>query len=167
MEDQSKKRAQLHYSTSPIQFNFIDYVFTLRNKTILRQWLIMVCKKEKVNAVMLSYNFCSDKFLLDINKKHLSHNYLTDIITFSLSDKKQEIVGDFYISIERVRQNAKTYNCPPLDELHRVLVHGLLHLCGYNDKTKKQALEMRKKEDEYLSLRPKKLNMFHVKHNKS
>jgi probable rRNA maturation factor len=155
MEDQSKKRALLHYSTSPIQFNFIDCAFTLRNKTLLREWLIMVCKKEKVNAILLSYNFCSDKFLLDINKKHLNHNYLTDIITFGLSDKKQEIEGDIYISIERVRQNAKTYNSSPIDELHRVLVHGLLHLCGYNDKSKNEALEMRKKEDEYLSLRPK------------
>jgi rRNA maturation RNase YbeY len=164
MGDQLKKRALLHYSTSPVQFNFIDYKFALRDRTLLRTWLLGTCKREGKKASMLSYNFCSDEFLLEINKKHLNHDYYTDIITFGLSENEKEIEGDIYISVDRVKENAKELGISFKEELHRVLVHGLLHLCGFDDKTKTQSTMMRKKEDECLSLRPKMLKTFHVKH---
>ena len=97
----------------------------------------------------LNYIFCSDKELLKINIDFLNHDYFTDIITFDLSEK-DGIVGEIYISLERVRENAQQLKVPVTEELHRVIFHGALHLCGFKDKTKADKLVMTKKQDEYL-----------------
>jgi len=99
----------------------------------------------------LSYIFCSDKYLLSINQKYLNHNTLTDIVTFDLAEDA-EIEGEIYISVERVKENAVKYAVDFEEELHRVIIHGLLHLIGYKDKTASQKAQMRKKEQACLSL---------------
>lgn len=148
--NKSKKVPLPSYAKS-ILFNLVDLPFTIRQKTAIRNWIIQVVLKEHKTPGFISYNLCSDKYLLSVNKKHLSHNFLTDIITFELSDGDQ-ISGDIYISIERVKENAKTHNTLFHVELKRVLVHGVLHLCGYKDKSPEEAQLMRKKENYYLSL---------------
>lgn len=100
----------------------------------------------------MNYIFCSDNDLLKINKAYLNHNYFTDIITFNLSDNKEIIQGEAYISIDRVMANAKRMKISFKNELLRVIFHGSLHLCGYNDKTNIEAGTMREKEDYYLSI---------------
>jgi probable rRNA maturation factor len=99
----------------------------------------------------LSIIFCSDNYLLAINQNALAHDYYTDIITFDLSESSKEIIGEIYISVDRVLDNAIQLNFTYKQEVHRVLFHGALHLCGYGDKSKKQILEMRSKEDYYLN----------------
>lgn len=96
----------------------------------------------------LNIIFCNDDFLLRLNKEHLHHDYYTDIITFEY--QAEPIQGELYISIDRVKENAKTQSIPFLNELHRVIIHGVLHLIGYGDKTAEEKDEMRKKEDYYL-----------------
>lgn len=100
----------------------------------------------------MTYIFCSDEYLLNINKAHLQHDYYTDIITFDLSVSKSETIGEIYISIDRVRDNAANLKVSIKEELHRVIFHGALHLCGYKDKTPKHEKEMRRAEDKYLSM---------------
>ncbi len=108
----------------------------------------------------LNFVFCSDEYLLKINKDFLNHNSLTDIITFDLKEKTAtHSLGEIYISIDRVAENAKKFEATKETELRRVIFHGVLHLCGYKDKTVPQKKEMRSKEDYYLSL----YEMFHVK----
>jgi rRNA maturation RNase YbeY len=107
-------------------------------------------KKEKTKLEQLRYIFCSDEYLLQINKEHLNHNYYTDIITFDLSEKGTGTIGEIYISIDRVRDNAQNYEVPFKHELLRVIFHGALHLCGYKDKSNKDQQLMRKAEDKYL-----------------
>ncbi|MCB0460671.1 MAG: rRNA maturation RNase YbeY, partial [Flavobacteriaceae bacterium] len=100
----------------------------------------------------ISYIFCDDDYLLDINVKYLKHNTLTDIISFDYTDDGL-ISGDVFVSIDRVKENAEKFNVSFQDELHRVMIHGILHFCGYKDKTKEEEQLMRSKEDYYLSLR--------------
>ena len=100
----------------------------------------------------ISYVFCDDEFLLSINKEFLSHDTFTDIISFDYSLDK-EVHGEIYISVERVRENAERFKSTFIDELHRVIIHGVLHYCGYKDKTEDASTEMRRKEDEALSRR--------------
>ena len=110
-------------------------------------------KKEGYKPKEISIIFCSDEYLLEINKQHLNHNYFTDIITFDLTPKNEkEITSELYISTDRVKHNAKDYNTTISNELHRVIFHGILHLCGFKDKSKKDTVLMRAKEQEYLSL---------------
>jgi probable rRNA maturation factor len=134
-----------------ILFNDFDLKSTFRNRTAIKAWLKECIKKERHQLGFLSYNFCSDKKLLEINREYLHHDYYTDIITFELSEGKF-ISGDIYISLDRVKENAKLNYTTQTSELMRVLIHGVLHLCGYQDKTKKDAAMMRQKEDYYLSL---------------
>ncbi|WP_366206997.1 rRNA maturation RNase YbeY [Flavihumibacter sp. CACIAM 22H1] len=108
-------------------------------------------KKEKKSLELLNYIFCTDEYLLDINRSFLQHDYYTDIITFELAEKGEPTQGEVYISIDRVRDNAKLHGQSFQRELHRVIFHGALHLCGYRDKTKKEETLMRQKEEEYLS----------------
>lgn len=118
----------------------------------IKAFLSRVFAEEGVNFKSISYIFCSDDFLLKLNQEYLKHNTLTDILTFSLSNSSLDIVAEIYISIERVSENAEKLSIPFLEELHRVMIHGILHLCGYHDHTKEEKVEMRKKEDYYLSL---------------
>jgi probable rRNA maturation factor len=126
--------------------------FTLPQKTLVRQWLLATAKKEGHKIQRLNFIFCSDKDLLEINWNYLKHDTLTDIITFGLSGKNEPIEGEIYISLERVHENARELGELKSKELKRVMVHGLLHLMGYKDKTKIDALAMRKKEDSYINL---------------
>lgn len=125
--------------------------FKLKEKNKLKQWIKAITEKEKHQLGQINYIFCSDDELLEINIRHLNHNTLTDIITFDYTEGKT-IHSDIYISIERVEENAKKFKVTFEEELHRVMIHGILHLCGYKDKTKADAELMRKKENGALKL---------------
>lgn len=144
--------AESTYLNRLITFNSIDVTKSVRGKRELAKWLNQVLNNEGVQLGFISISFCSDKHLLGINKSALQHDYYTDIITFQLNEKNEAIEGDLYISIDRVKDNAKALGIKWGDELKRVIVHGVLHLCGYKDKTKKDIELMRKKENECLSL---------------
>jgi rRNA maturation RNase YbeY len=137
-----------------ITFNNQDITFTLKNKTGLKKWMSIVIQQKEWELGDINFIFCSDDFLLDINKKYLNHDTLTDIITFDYSKEnpKQAISGDIFISTDRVRENAQTFSKTFENELHRVMIHGVLHLLGYTDKTKSSKEEMTKQEDLCLDL---------------
>ncbi|NOT92111.1 rRNA maturation RNase YbeY [Ferruginibacter sp.] len=136
-----------------IQFFFLQHNISLTKRTALKQFIHIIFKKEKKSLDNLTYIFCSDDYLLEINKSHLQHNYYTDIITFDLSDTNSgKITGEVYISIDRVRDNANTLGVSIKEELHRVIFHGALHLCGYKDKSIRHAKEMRLAEEKFINL---------------
>ena len=130
-----------------------ETLYQLRQRTELRIWLKAIARKEKHTIAELNYIFCSDDYLLQVNKDYLQHDYYTDIITFDNSEETAHIEGDIFISIDRVKENAATHKTSMKDELHRVMAHGLLHLTGYKDKTPAEKALMRKKEDDALALR--------------
>lgn len=134
-----------------ISFTNADIKFSLKNKKSIAQWIAKTIEKEKKDIGKIAYIFCSDEFLLDINQRYLNHNTYTDIITFDYSQGKT-LNGEIYISIDRVRENAQKFEGTVEKELLRVVIHGVLHLVGYKDKTKVQKEKMRKKEDKYLSI---------------
>ena len=126
--------------------------FTLKNKKRLKTFIIEFFIKEGKSLKSMNVIFCSDEYLLDINQQHLQHNFYTDIITFDLSESNSSsIIAELYISIDRVRDNANTLKTDFLTELHRVIFHGALHLCGYKDKKTADIKIMRQKEDETLT----------------
>lgn len=127
--------------------------FSISHPKKTSTWIKSVLIRENQSAFEINYIFCTDKYLLDLNKDFLSHNTLTDIITFDNSTKTGAIEADIYISIERVIENANKFKVPFDEELHRVIIHGVLHLIGYNDKNPTQKALMRKKEEACLSLR--------------
>lgn len=140
---------------SPVNFFSEGVTFILKNKTLLRSWFIQCAFAEKKKLGTLNYIFCSDIHLKKINKRYLDHNYFTDIITFPDSEPASKLLGgDIFISIDRVKENAHAFNVTFTEELHRVMVHGLLHLCGHGDKTDQQKKNMRKLEDFYLDKIP-------------
>ena len=118
----------------------------------VNKWIENSILSEKKKAGEISFIFCSDEYLLKINKEHLDHDYYTDVITFDYV-VDDEISGDIFISIDRIEENAKEYNVSFKDELNRIMIHGVLHLLGYKDKEKDEKELMTKKEDEYLSKR--------------
>jgi probable rRNA maturation factor len=134
------------------QFKNENLKFTLRNKTILKKWISATINKEKRKVGDITFIFCSDEYLLHINKQYLQHDTYTDIITFDYSegDSAQPVSGDIFISIERVKENAEKFSTTFENELHRVIIHGVLHLLGYKDKTKVAKAQMTSKEDYYL-----------------
>ena len=136
-----------------ITFNFEDVSPFLKNRGNLRLWLNATAKKEKKVIASVNYIFCSDKHLLAINKQYLKHDYFTDVITFQYDFSEEGVAGDIFISYDRIKDNAKEFNQSINNELHRVMVHGLLHLLGYKDKNAEQQKVMKSKEDFYLSLR--------------
>jgi rRNA maturation RNase YbeY len=131
---------------------YSEEVEELQQQEELSGWISDIIVREGCKEGDLTYIFCSDDYLLDINVKYLKHNYLTDVISFDYSLGKT-ISGDIFISDDRVRENAVSFSKSFKDELHRVMAHGLLHFSGYNDKTEEELLLMRNKEDYYLSLR--------------
>jgi probable rRNA maturation factor len=143
----------------PIRFFYEEIEFKLPNPAKTKKWLTLSAKREKRSLKDINYVFCSDPFLLRINQDYLGHNTLTDIITFDESDKNT-IAGEIYISIDRVAENAHKYGVDFLVELRRVMIHGVLHLCGFKDKKADDKTLMREKERAYLSLWEK---LFHVK----
>ncbi len=146
-----------------ISFHTEGLEFKLKNKTRLKKWIVATIEKKKRNVGDISYVFCSDSFLIKMNKEYLNHDTYTDIITFdySIEDNMLPISGDIFISIERVKENAEKFSIKKSaegdsqqqkrgrfeNELHRVIIHGTLHLLGYKDKTKIAKAEMTKQED--------------------
>lgn len=137
----------------PINFFTEDISFSLKQKGLVRTWIRNTIIAEKHRLRLLNFIFCSDAYLLNINQQYLNHDTYTDIITFDNSAVKQEIVGDIFISVERIRENAVELDVNEKDELHRVMIHGTLHLLGYPDKGKSAKALMTEKEDLYLSKR--------------
>lgn len=133
-----------------ISFHAADRQLTLKNRTLLKEVVTRIFKHEKQRLEQLSYIFCSDEYLLQINRDFLQHDYYTDIITFGLSGKGAPIEGEVYISTDRVKDNAINEGTTYAAEMLRVIFHGALHLCGYKDKTKAEQQLMRSKEEEYI-----------------
>lgn len=138
-----------------IDFNY-ESDFTLEDEVIYSDWLSRVILSENKNEGEINYIFCDDEYLLEINQQYLNHDTLTDIISFDYS-VGNELNGDIFISIQRVVDNALDFKVPFTEELKRVMVHGVLHYCGYKDKSVDDERLMRSKEDE-------KIQLFHVKH---
>ena len=136
-----------------VSFHSESLDFILEDEQSVSNWLLDVASRESKNVQSLNYIFCTDEYLHKINVDFLDHDTLTDIITFELGDEKDDlIIGEIYISIDRVRDNCINLSQDFISELNRVLVHGLLHLCGHPDKTKEEALKMRSLEDKYIKL---------------
>lgn len=133
-----------------IYFNYQVPLTALRNRTGLKHFLVLLCKKERKAIEEINFVFCSDDYLLSLNQKFLNHDTYTDIISFDYTPKSGPIKGEIYISIERVKENAALFGSPFINELHRVIFHGVLHLCGYKDKLKADQTVMRAKEEVYL-----------------
>lgn len=131
---------------SKVQFNSVEAPLSLRNRQALKTFLLRLLKRKGRKLEQLQFVFCSDAYLLTINRQFLQHDDYTDIITFDLSEGPA-LSAEIYISTERVRENARTFGVSFTQELHRVIFHGVLHLCGYKDKKPKDKLEMRRQED--------------------
>lgn len=138
-----------------ISFNY-ELDFEISEEQLYADWISAIISSENKTEGEINYIFCDDDYLVEINQEYLNHDTLTDIISFDYS-LGNEINGDIYISIERVRDNAVDFNVSFDEELKRVLAHGILHYCGYKDKTEEDERLMRSKEDE-------KIKLFHVKH---
>jgi rRNA maturation RNase YbeY len=135
-----------------VQFFFLQPVSVLKQRLALKSFLQKTAQKEGRPIASLNIIFCSDDYLLNINKQYLNHDYYTDIITFDLSEsKKGPVTAELYISYDRVKDNARQMKATTTKELHRVIFHGLLHLLGYKDKSTKDQMEMRKMEDKLLA----------------
>ena len=136
-----------------IDYNY-ETDFELTNELAISEWISKVILSENKSEGEINFIFCDDDYLLEINKQHLNHDTLTDVISFDYS-LGNELSGDVFISIERVQDNAKDFKVSFAEELNRVMIHGILHYCGYKDKTKQDEQIMRNKENE-------KLKLFHV-----
>lgn len=124
--------------------------FFFPRRKVLKKFLADIFKREGFPIDTINYIFCSDKFLLKINREFLKHNFFTDVISFQFSETGQPIVAEIYISVERVRYSSKLFGSTFLNELHRVIFHGTLHLCGYSDKNMRSKTNMKSREDFYL-----------------
>jgi rRNA maturation RNase YbeY len=134
-----------------INFHFLEKT-TLLNRKKLKEFLALLAIEEKKKIGQLDFIFCSDDYLLAINKSYLNHNYYTDIITFDLTPNQSEpTTGEIYISIETIKSNAALYKTTFENELHRVIFHGVLHLCGFKDKKPQEKQTMTQKENHYLN----------------
>lgn len=134
-----------------ISFNNHGIDPRLKDRLLLKTGLASVFASEEVDFKSVNYVFCKDDYLLNLNQKYLNHDTLTDILTFTYSDTSLPIISEIYISIERVEYNAQSLNVNYDVELRRIMIHGILHLCGYEDGTRKQKALMREKEDFYLT----------------
>ena len=133
-----------------VHFFSHDIPTSLKNTADLKHFIELIFNREMQSLDSINYIFCSDRAILAINKKYLKHDFYTDVITFDLSPDNKTISAEVYISIDRIRDNAKQLGLSIKSELHRVLFHAALHLCGYNDKKKKDKEIMRKRENELL-----------------
>ena len=127
--------------------------YNLPQKLKIKKWIKATIEQEGYKLQELNFIFCSDEYLLGINKQYLNHDTYTDIITFDNSEEEKHIISDIFISIERVKENAKTFKTSEFDEVCRIMIHGTLHLLGYKDKGKAAKTLMTQKEDEYLGYR--------------
>lgn len=146
--------------TMPAKFYEVEVSARLKDKRKLSAYLDVLIQKHRkdIKKIQLSYIFCDDAYLLNINKEFLNHDTFTDIITFDLSEAETEVAGEIYVSIERVADNAHKFSTSYNDELHRVIFHGALHLAGFKDKKEADKQEMRKMEDLSLKQYFKTLN---------
>lgn len=135
-----------------VLFSYADTQLLYHKKTALKNFVKHLFSLENKHLNHIQYVFCTDEYLLSVNQQFLQHNYYTDIITFDLSDTPDFINAEVYISVDRIKENAQVHKVTFEAELARVVFHGALHLCGYADKTKKQQLLMRTKEDFYINL---------------
>ena len=135
-----------------VELHYIEVEIPGLTPEFFVSWFTKVCGQERKELGDLNVIFCSDEYLLEMNRTHLKHDYYTDIITFDYCDA-DVVSGDLFISVDRVKENATSFSISFMDELHRVCVHGLLHLCGYGDKSDEDEILMRAKEDEMLLLR--------------
>lgn len=133
-----------------IQFHYLEKSFYLPHRKKLKDFILKIFKKEEVKVQAVNFIFCSDKYLLKLNKAFLNHNTYTDVISFQYSNPAKPVVSDIYISIDRIKENSKLYRTPFIMELYRVIFHGTLHLCGYKDKTNQDSILMKSMEDHYL-----------------
>jgi probable rRNA maturation factor len=133
-----------------IRFHFACPAFYFPNRTKVKVFLVKLFRQEGYKLQAVNYIFCTDDYLLEFNQDYLRHNTYTDIITFGLSEKDEPLIADIYISVERVKENSRLFGVTFVHELHRVIFHGALHLCGYKDKSPAHRVEMRSKEDHYL-----------------
>ena len=136
----------------PIAFFFQAPSFYFPNRSRLKLFLLKLIRQEGRSAQSIRIIFCTDEQLLHINREYLQHDYYTDIVTFPFSGKNEPLDAELYISIDRIRSNAADWATTTQQELHRVIFHGVLHLCGYNDKSSQQIRKMREREDYYLRL---------------
>ncbi len=135
-----------------VKFFTEDISHKLASPKKTKEWIKSIIEAEGFTLCGVNYVLCSDEYLLEMNRQYLEHDYYTDILTFDNSESDTEIEGDIFISFERVYENAGSESVSLDQELRRVLAHGVLHLCGYNDHTAEEKANMRKKEDYYLSL---------------
>lgn len=136
-----------------IQFLSIDTPVPFDNFEEVRGWVERVIQSFGKKTGEVFFLFCSDQFLFEMNLKHLEHDTFTDIITFDLSESNDFIGGEMYVSVDRITENSKLLGIASIEEIHRVMIHGVLHLLGYKDKTKTDEAEMRRQENYCLSLR--------------
>lgn len=135
----------IHYFNEKVNFQ-------LSNENDTSEWVAQIIHNHNKVIEEINYIFCSDDYLLEINEQHLNHDYYTDIITFDNSEEENQIASDIFISIDRIRENASSQSVSFENELHRVMIHGILHLLGFGDKTPSEKKVMREKEDACLSL---------------
>lgn len=135
-----------------IYFNYTDRRLRIKHKTRLKLFISSIFLKERKEINRIDYIFCSDDYLLNLNRNFLQHDFYTDIITFDLSANQKKIIAEIYISLDRIKDNAKKNKVSLQEETYRVIFHGVLHLCGYKDKTKIEIKIMREKENFYLNL---------------
>lgn len=133
-----------------VSFHVADVDFKIKNKQHLKQFITQQFYSKTKKKISLSVVLCSDNYLLNINQEFLQHDYFTDIITFPLSETKQKVTAEIYISLERVWDNAQVQKIHFEQEFHRVLFHGIIHLIGFNDKTKAEKVAMTKEENSWL-----------------
>ena len=141
---------QTSSSKSKVYFFFQGAKANLANRTKLKKYIQLIFKKEGKQLESINYIFCSDKALLEINRQYLNHDFFTDIITFDLSESNK-VRAEIYISVDRVKENALDLGVSIKSELHRVIFHGVLHLCGYKDKNSLEKEKIRAKEEFYLT----------------
>lgn len=135
-----------------IHFFEEDISFQLEEPNIIINWVQQIINQHQQSLEEINYIFCSDSYLLNINQEYLNHDTFTDIVTFNNSEESNKIESDIFISIDRIRENANSYNKSFEQELYRVMIHGVLHLLGFDDKTEEEKLVMREKEEACLSL---------------
>ena len=136
--------------SNKIKFYYQYKNFRLQSRQLLKKYIIKIFELEHIDFQVVTVIFCDDEYLLNLNITFLKHNFYTDILTFILSANTESLVGEIYISIERVKENAEKFNIPFKQELHRVIFHGAIHLCGFKDKKREEKKKLAEREEFYL-----------------
>ncbi len=134
---------------TPIRFHYLSSC-TLKNRQRLKKFIKAIFRKENQSLASLTVIFCNDQYILSLNQKYLNHDFFTDILSFPLSNPDQPLIAEIYISVDRVRENARSFDSTFKEEIHKVIFHGVLHFCGYKDKSRKDKSRMTAAESKYL-----------------